>query len=950
MRMRRSVVGAVLVCVTAVAGALGIGAQLRAPQFSVDPLSDATGHVGLGLALRKLTTVGTFMHTTAHPDDENNSVLALYARGQGMRVALLSATRGDGGQNEIGPELFDAIGVLRTEELLAAHRWDGAEQYFTRAVDFGFSFSPEETLEKWGHQEILGDFVRMLRTIRPDVIVTLSPTGTGGGQHHMVSGALTLEAFSAAGDPQKFPEQIAAGLRPWQAKKLYQPAGGFGGGRGGRGGRGGPGRAGGPPPGGAPPAGRAGAPGPGSDVPPPPPADPNAKYATLDTSAYDPIVGCTIAEVGSVAASLHKCQGRSPVQNFPVGGAGARYRLAATVLESQRNKDETSLFDGIDTTLGSLAQYGGANPPVALTDGLAAITGRAIAAQKAFLTAQGRGGTLPDLLAGLTAVRALRRGLSAMPIADQGKYEIEARLGIKEDQFQEAIVLAHGLRIDAVANDGIVMARQPIRISTYVANRGPEDMSVTRVVLFGFDGAVACPSAPITNAAAFSCASDVRIPAGAKLSNPYWVRQPDAGRATYEADAPYGLPFRPSPFRARFEFDINGTAVAHEMPVQYRYEGDLATGEKRMELKVVPALSLHVEPSVMIVPLKLPAGADRRKEIRVTVENDTKGAAAAAVTLTVPAGWRVTPPSVPVVFNLEGESVTARFTVTPPAAPAAGVFSIKAEATAATGEDVTPGERFSDGYQVIEYPHTQRRHKVIPAETTVKAVDVKVAPGLKIGYIMGVGDLVPQALDQLGVKPTMIDGDELAYGNLAKYDTIMLGIRAYERRADLKAYNQRLMKYVEAGGTLIVQYNKTAEFNQAQYGPYPARVSSNRVTDETAPVEILQKEHHAFTSPNRIRQDAWDGWVQERGLYFLGERDAKYTDLVQLADPFAYNPGDKTGALVEARLGKGRWIYLGLGLWRQLPYGTVGAYQLLGNLISLGKAPRPAAASAGGAR
>src|SRR6185369_12809975 len=267
-----------LAALSLAASALTIGAraQQRSSQFFIEPLSDAKGQTGLGLALRRLTTVGTFMHTTAHPDDENNAVLALYARGHGMRVALVTATRGDGGQNEIGPELFDAIGVLRTEELLAAHRWDGAEQYFTRAVDFGFSFSPQETIQKWGHDEILGDFVRMIRTIRPDVMVTLPPSGTGGGQHHMVSASLSYEAFTAAADPARFPEQMQQGLRPCQVKKLYQPAGGgfgrFGGpggpggpgGRGGRGGRGTPGgRAGGPPAGGAA----------GGDLPPPPPVD-----------------------------------------------------------------------------------------------------------------------------------------------------------------------------------------------------------------------------------------------------------------------------------------------------------------------------------------------------------------------------------------------------------------------------------------------------------------------------------------------------------------------------------------------------------------------------------------------------------------------------------------------------------------------------------------------------
>src|SRR5258708_18547805 len=358
-----------------------------------------------------------------------------------------------------------------------------------------------------------------------------------------------------------------------------------------------------------------------------------------------------------------------------------------------------------------------------------------------------------------------------------------------------------------------------------------------------------------------------------------------------------------------------------------------------MELAVVSGRARQVEPNVVMVPLKAAAGADRRKEVRVTVENNTKGAATASVGLTVPAGWQVLRAAAPVSLGAEGETTTIRFTVTPPLTPPAGQFALKAEATDAKGPDLTGTEHFTQGYQVIEYPHLQRRHKVIPAEATVKVVDIGVAPGLKVGYIMGVGDLVPQALEQLGVKAAMIDAEELAYGNLAKYDTIMLGIRAYERREDLKAYNHRLIQYVNDGGTLIVQYNKTAEFNQAQYGPYPALVSSNRVTDDTAPVQILEKEHRAFTYPSRIHQDAWDGCVQERALDFLAEKDAKYTDLVQLQDPFEYNPGMKGGALVEAGFGKGRWIYVGLGLWRQLPYGTVGAYQLMANLISLGKAP-----------
>src|SRR6188508_2001037 len=313
---------------------LGARAQQRSPQFFIEPLSDAKGQVGLGLALRKLTTVGTFMHTTAHPDDENNAVLALHARGLGMRVALVSATRGDGGQNEIGPELFDALGILRTEELLAAHQFDGAEQYFTRAVDFGYSFSPEETYEKWGRQEILGDFVRHIRTLRPDVMVTLGIDGTGGGQHHQASGVIAAEAYKAAADPIQFPEQIKAGLRPWQVRKLYRVAGGFGGrGRGG------------PPAGGrgAAPQGRENLPAVAPIAPGAGPADPSVKYATIDTNVFEPLLGCTIGEVGGVASGMHMCQGRAPLVP-PPAASSARYRLIETVLPAQRDKDETSLF------------------------------------------------------------------------------------------------------------------------------------------------------------------------------------------------------------------------------------------------------------------------------------------------------------------------------------------------------------------------------------------------------------------------------------------------------------------------------------------------------------------------------------------------------------------------------------------------------------------------------
>jgi hypothetical protein len=312
----------------------------------------------------------------------------------------------------------------------------------------------------------------------------------------------------------------------------------------------------------------------------------------------------------------------------------------------------------------------------------------------------------------------------------------------------------------------------------------------------------------------------------------------------------------------------------------------------------------------------------------VTVVNDEPGPVDSVVKLELPQGWTASPAEHAVKLRSD-ESQTVRFLVKPAPNTAPGEFQVRAVASA-------NGKTFDRGFQVIEYPHIRRYHIYDTAHTTLKVIDVRTPANLTVGYIMGVGDQVPPAIEQLGAKVEMITADELAWGNLSRFDAIVTGVRAYERRDDLRANNSRLLEYVFNGGTAIVQYNKF-EFNDAQYGPYPAKVSSNRVTDDEAPVKILSSHDPVFTTPNEIGEEAWKNWVQERGLYFLGEKDPRYHDLVQLEDPFPLNAGPKTGALVEAQYGKGRWVYVGLNLWRQLPSGTDGAYQLLANLISLGK-------------
>ena len=398
---------------------------------------------------------------------------------------------------------------------------------------------------------------------------------------------------------------------------------------------------------------------------------------------------------------------------------------------------------------------------------------------------------MQPLVYGLSAIRELRSNLAAAVADEAGRYEVDFRLAQKEEQFQNALVLAQGLRIEALANDGLVVPGQQLSVTVSIGNRGAAELPMRSVTLVGLDGQSGCEAQAVAPKVPFTCVATARVPANAPLTGPYWERPDDAGRATFAADAPFGLPFRPTPFKVRLEMGIGGIAVNREVPVQFRYDGAGLVGEKRMELNVVPAFAVTVSPRIVVVPLR-PQGsaASAGRELRVTVVNGSKGAAKASVRLKAPEGWTVSPVTAPVSFTREDEAVTTRFTLAAPAKVAAGQVKVSAEVT---GEGAGAAAS-STGYQVIEYPHTQRRHKLIAADATVKVIDVAVAPDLSVGYIMGVGDQVPAALQQLGVKLALIDPDELAWGDLSKYDTIVTGVRAYERRDDLRANNHRLLR------------------------------------------------------------------------------------------------------------------------------------------------------------
>jgi LmbE family N-acetylglucosaminyl deacetylase len=906
------------------AAAFGIAGFLLAQnRMNFSLVSTDNGHIALGLALRKLNVSATFMQAPAHPDDETNALLAMCARGLGVRTIDLQNNRGDGGQNEIGPELFRDIAVLRTAELMSAHRIDGAEQYFTRAIDYGYSFDPEEVIEKWGRQEIVGDYARMIRTMRPDVMVTMNIQGRGGDRAHEATTILVREGFKAAGDPSMYREQFEEGLRPWSPRKLYFSTGFGPGGRGGEG-RGGRGEA------------------------APAPATPPVKLTPVNTQTYDALLGRTYAEIGADARASHKCQGVSGLPPLPGFGGGRgpgvgrgpagplNYQLVESNIPGQMGKDETSIFDGIDLSLMALAQFADPNPPEGLTSGLSAIADQARRAQAAF-AAGNDAGTATPVEAGLTAVRALRARLGSLALNDSARYEIDFRLKNKERDYEDAVLAAHGLSFDAVSDDGLVIPGQPVKLQILAVNRGASEVAIPSVAIEGFEGAANCAPGTIRKDAVYTCTSDAHVPKDARLTTPYfhdnyWKHPANPARNSYDPDVPFGVPVRPTPFRVTFHVKAGDVEVTREKPIEYRYMKDVFFGDKRMSLNVVPALSVRVSPPLAVFPASV-AGAAKpvEREAHVTVTNGSKGAAQATVALEVPAGWKATPASVPLTFTREDESLSARFVVTAPAQAKPGEYILKAVATSPVLG------KFDNGYEEIEYPHIQRQQVIKPAETTLKVVDVKVISNINVGYINGVGDQVPQALEQLGARVTYIGQDELAWGDLSRHDVIVTGVRAYERRDDLRAYNRRLLDYVERGGVVIVQYNKM-EFNQAEYGPYPAKVSGNRVSDENVPVKVLAPADPVFNYPNKIGPATWANWTQERGLYFLGDKDKRYIDLVAMTDSFKDNPGEKLGSFVEAKYGKGRWIYLGLGLWRQLPAGTDGAYQLMENLIALSKA------------
>ncbi len=863
-----------------------------------EPLPQETGAAGLKLMLRRLQTTARLMQVDAHPDDEDGGMLTLEARGKGVSTVLMTLTRGEGGQNKTGSNLFDELGVLRTLEVLAADRYYGIEQRFSRVADFGYSNTPEETFQKWqGHDIALADVVRVIRTFRPDVLVArFSGTARDGHGHHQASAILTKEAFRAAADPKRFPEQIKEGLEPWQPKKLYI-------------------------------GNVCGFLATTCDA---------ANYTLrLNTGIVDPALGSSYVEFYLQGLRHQESQG---VGNFhvPSGDWFSFYKLVDSVVDSPKDKDghEQDFFDGIDTTLPGLVSrlgdeekkvpwlrgkleeiQGKIDAAVGAKDDAAALDASLAAAGKlteqlfgdvvgSDLSRQARHWLLQSvdrLLYEIINAQALTAGakLSAVVDAPVGATPEDAFMAVPGEPFTATVKLSVARGLRGKAN---VALRLP---EGWKSEELEKEQSVDELTV----------------------RFRVHVPADARITRPYWHRNdPERDTLNIIDEAMYeGLPFPPPPVEAMGNF-ADGSLVQAVCMVRYR---DSAGAVSERPLAVAPAFSVLLDPAEQVIATKDGPPLAVRAEVASNVKSTDQNHASGALQLGVPSGWRSDPAQASLEFDSEHEK--RRF-------DSKVVAGTRSEGRAEIRSVFNDGHAtYKEGYSVVTRDDLGTFYYYQPAVQRVSAVNVKVPKDLKVGYLMGAGDEIPTVLQQIGMDVTLIPAEKLGSEDLNRYQTIVLGIRAYDTQKDVIANNQRLLDFVQAGGRLVVQYNTlgytaaAGDFNAGKFTPYPATLSRARVSVEETPVAILDPANAIFHSPNEITQKDFEGWVQERGLYFMSQWDSNFTPLLESHDP---GESEQKGGMLVAHYGKGTYIYTGYAFFRQLPAGVPGAVRLFVNLVS----------------
>jgi LmbE family N-acetylglucosaminyl deacetylase len=819
---------------------------------SLQAQRNISGEVEIRQALERLDTVGSVMMIGAHPDDENTALLAYFSRGLHMRTAYLSLTRGEGGQNLIGSEQGDELGIIRTEELLAARRIDGGEQFFTRAIDFGFSKTADETFTKWPREKVLGDVVWNIRRFRPDVIVLrFSGTPRDGHGQHQASAILGKEAFSAAADPSKYPEQLEW-VQPWQAKRLMWNTFAF-------------------------------------------TAEQQKEEEAIkdklavDLGEYSAELGYSYSQIAGMSRSQHRSQGMGAGEP-----KGSSKNYLVTIAGDRATKN---VFEGIDTSW--LRLTGGADVGALIERARDNYSGR-------------RAETLlPLLVEARTKVVAMKDSLAVR----------------KLHEIDEAIGLISGLWVDAAADKYAATPGSSLKIAVTALARVPVQATLVAVKVTGMEGVPQLDIAPATLVYNQPSLYSLTVPVPQKehYSQPYWLVEPKDG-ALYRVPDPrmIGNPESAPVLEAHFRVRIAGTEIELSRPVEHRYI-DHIYGEQVRPLAIVPPVGVELPVQALVFG----SGGARKIDILVKA-NIAK--ASGSVNLEAPSGWHIEPATRHFDLNSIDEQTTASFTITPPPADAQG----EVRAIATVGE-----QRISSSTEVIAYPHIPIQTLFPPSDAKLVRASIRTL-AKNIGYIAGAGDEVPAALRQIDCEVTFLSPDDLVRADLSKYDAIVTGVRAFNVRSDLRANYQRLFDYAQSGGTVVVQYNvlEGGPFggNPAlldHVGPYPIKVSRDRVTVEDVPVSYPNPQNPVLHSPNEITPRDFDGWVQERGLYFANEWDPKYESVLE-----SHDPGEQPmpGGMLYAKYGKGVYIFSAYSWFRELPAGVPGAFRIFANMLSAAKA------------
>lgn len=850
---------------------------LAGPVQATGQSLEGPGMVPAGLLLRQLDGVKRVLMIGAHPDDEDTAFLTVLARDRGVETAYLSLTRGDGGQNLIGPELFEGLGVIRTGELEAARRLDGGVQFFTRAFDFGYSKTSDESLTFWPHDEVLRDVVWVIRSFRPHVIVSVwtGTTRDGHGQH-TASGILAREGFAAAGDPTRYPDQLDAGVEAWAPAKLFQTQR----------------------------------------------RNPSEATVLLDAGTLDPLLGRSAYQLAMDSRSQHRSQDMGASQ--PPGPRSTGASLEETRVSGSDNR----LWDGIDTTLVGLAGLA--------SDGRAADVRAHLTAYRADLERARAGfGLDRDALSGPLASAVGHLRLARDAAGPDAGLELRNVLDRRIEQATDAWLAAAGVVVDVRAADDLVVPGQTVAVEVQLWNGGTTALADVDAALgippgwvgraITVEGVEPDGSVPPGRLATWQV--ELEVPATAAPSQPYFLRQPRDGAMYVWPDEPHlwGLPRDPSPVDATLSFSVaaGGSRTLLEAAAPWRYVGvDQARGEFTRPVLVVPAVSARVAPGSLVWP----AGRSEPALVTVAVRSEAPDPIEGQVHLEAPEGWRVSPAVHAVSLGGPGAERSVVFEVSPTGVVATGEQFFRAAVT--RGAD-----RWDRTVSLIDYEHIDRTVMVEPAQARFTVVPVRVAQGLRVGYVMGTGDDGPEALRQMGAEVTLLDADAVREGAFDAFDVLVLGVRAYETRDDLLASNAQVLDFARAGGTVVLQYNQY-QFARGDYAPYPLDIGrpADRVADETAEVRILHPEAPVFTSPNRIGPADFEGWVQERGLYFLGEWDDRYVPLIEMNDP---GEEPKHGSLLVAPVGEGLYVYAALSFFRQWSSGVPGAYRLFANIVSL---------------